>query len=139
MSETIPAALAGTVYEAAVERSGGHCECHLDELGNCGLADGDKPRWHKTGKRCQERGEHRAPLLVAPVDPEVSDRDAITLPLDEVMVLCRGCYVRRRNKATREREARNQAALLADENTLFPSDLLGPTGPTNPEQQRDAA
>ncbi|SEE59096.1 hypothetical protein SAMN04490357_7680 [Streptomyces misionensis] len=135
---TIPAALAGTVYEAAVERSNGYCECDLDAAGNCGLGDGDKARWHKTGKRCRERGEHRAPLLVAPIDPEVSDRDAIGLPVEKVMVLCRGCYVRRRNKTAREREARNQAALLADENALFPQDLLDPTGPTLPKQ-RDAA
>lgn len=136
---TIPDALAGTVYEAAVGRSGGHCECHVDEPGNCGLAEGDKPRWHKTGKQCYERGEHRAPLLLAPRDPEVSDRDAITLGVDEVMVLCRGCYIRRRNKTEKERAARNQAALLADENALFTTDLLGPTGPTGSEHQRDAA
>ena len=136
---TVPEALAGTVYEAAVGRSDGHCECDLREPGNCGLRDADKPRDHKTGHRCMERGEHRAPLLVAPIDPEVSDRDAIGLPVEKVMVLCRGCFVRRRNKADKERAARNQAALLADENTLFPSDLLGPTGLTQPEQQRDAA
>ncbi|MGW1226617.1 hypothetical protein [Streptomyces sp. NPDC002530] len=123
-----------------MERSSGQCECDLDKPGNCGLADGDKPRWHKTGDDdCWERGEYRAPLLVVPVDPEISDRDAITLPLDQVMVLCRSCYTRRRKKAARERETRNQAALLADENTLFPSDLLSPTGPTIPEQQCDAA
>ncbi|MFC6373211.1 hypothetical protein [Nonomuraea thailandensis] len=136
---SVPEVLAGTVYEAAVGRSDGYCECHLDEPGNCGLADGDKPRWHKTGKRCHERGEHRAPLLVAPIDPEVSDRDAITLAVEKVMVLCRGCYVRRRNKTAKERAARHEATLLADENTLFPSDLLGPTGLTIPEQQRGAA
>ncbi|MDX3025345.1 PA domain-containing protein [Streptomyces acidiscabies] len=136
---TVPAALAGTVYEAAVGRSNGHCECDLRKPGNCGLRDGDKPRDHKSGHCCHERGEHRAPLLVAPIDPEVSDRDAIGLPVEKVMVLCRGCYVRRRNRADKERAARNQAALLADENTLFPSDLLGSTGLTGTEQQRDAA
>ncbi|MFB8314715.1 hypothetical protein ACFC5T_40355 [Streptomyces sp. NPDC055961] len=136
---TIPRALAGTVYEAAVNRSDRYCECDLDEPGNCGLAELDKPRWHKSGKCCQERGEYRTPLLVAPRDPEVSDRDAITLLLDEVMVLCRGCYARRRTKTDTERAARNAAALLADENTLFPSDLLGATGLTPLEQQRDAA
>ncbi|MEU3220124.1 hypothetical protein [Streptomyces sp. NPDC006971] len=119
-------------------RSDGHCECDLRESGNCGLADADKPRAHKTGHRCMERGEHRAPLLVAPIDPSVSDRDAIGLPVEEVIVLCRACFGRRRNRAAAEREARNRAALLADENTLFPSDLLGPTGLTPPDQ-RDAA
>lgn len=135
----IPAALAGTVYEAAIGRSDRYCECDLDEPGNCGLAELDKPRWHKSGKCCRERGEYRAPLLVAPRDPEISDRDAITLPLDEVMVLCRGCYARRRTKTDKERAARRAAALLSEENTLFSSDLLGVTGPTPLEQQRDAA
>ncbi|GGY70989.1 hypothetical protein GCM10010363_60130 [Streptomyces omiyaensis] len=135
----IPAALVGTVYEAAVARSDRYCECDVDESGNCGLAELDKPRWHKSGKRCRERGEYRAPLLVAPRDPEVSDRDAITLPLDQVMVLCRGCYARRRTKTDKERAARNAAALLDENNALFPSDLLELTGPTSPEQQRDAA
>ncbi|MYR41246.1 hypothetical protein [Streptomyces sp. SID5910] len=135
---SVPQALAGTVYEAAVGRSDGHCECNLLLPGNCGLADADKPRSHKTGHRCMEQGEHRAPLLVVPIDPEVSDRDAIGLPVEKVMVLCRACFGRRRNRAAADREARNKAALLADENALFPSDLLGPTGPTLSEQ-RDAA
>ncbi|GGZ83504.1 hypothetical protein [Streptomyces rubiginosohelvolus] len=136
---SVPEALAGTVYEAAVGRSDGHCECDLDEPGNCGLADADKPRWHKTGKLCRERGEHRAPLLVAPVDPEIGDRDAIGLPVEQVMVLCRACYGRRRKRTADQRAARNQAALLDDANALFPSDLLGPTGSTASDQQRDAA
>lgn len=136
---TVPAALAGTVYEAAVGRSDGHCECDLNEPGNCGLADGDKPRSHKAGKRCQEQGEHRAPLLVAPADPEVCDRDAITLPVEKVLVLCRGCYNRRRKRTADQRAARNQAALLDDANALFPSDLLEATGATGPEQECDAA
>ncbi|MFJ4343210.1 hypothetical protein [Streptomyces sp. NPDC088915] len=135
----IPSVLVGTVYEAAVARSDRYCECDLDESGNCGLAEVDKPRWHKSGKRCRERGEYRAPLLVAPRDPEVSDREAITLPLDEVIVLCRACYIRRRKKTDQERAARREAALLAEENTLFnTSDLLTPTGLTGPEQ-REAA
>jgi hypothetical protein len=136
---TVPAALAGTVYAAAVGRSDGHCECDLNESVHCGLRDGPKPREHKTGHRCRERGEHRAPLLVAPLDPEISNRDAIGLPVEKVIVLCHGCYVRRRNKADKERAACNQAALLAEENTLFAtSDLLPLTGPTSSEQ-RDAA
>ncbi|MFD3700682.1 hypothetical protein ACFWUZ_31900 [Streptomyces sp. NPDC058646] len=133
---TVPAALAGTVYEAAVGRSGGHCECDLQQPGNCGLGPA---KFHSSGQRCYEREAYRSPLVVAPRDPEVSDRDAIGLPASEVMVLCRGCFVRRRNKADKERAARNKEALLSDENTLFPSDLLGPTGLTHLEQQRDAA
>jgi hypothetical protein len=133
---TIPQALAGTVYEAAVERSGGHCECDLRESGHCGLGPA---KFHSTGQRCMERGEYRAPLVVAPRDAEVSDRDAIGLPLGDVLVLCRGCFTRRRNKTKKEREARNQAALLDDSNSLFSSsDLLTPTGATKPEQ-RDVA
>ncbi|MFF9638756.1 hypothetical protein ACF1D2_29780 [Streptomyces bacillaris] len=132
----IPQVLTGTVYEAVVERSGGLCECDLQEPGHCGLGP---DRFHFSGQRCRERESYRSPLVVAPRDPEVSDRDAVTLPAEAVMVLCRGCYTRRRNQARKAREARNQAALLADENTLFPSDLLEATGPTIPEQQRDAA
>ncbi|MFF3843424.1 hypothetical protein [Streptomyces sp. NPDC001930] len=98
MTTRIPDIL-GTVYAAAVGRSKGHCECDLTAPGNCGLRDGDKPRDHKTGHRYHERGEHRAPRLVAPLDPELSGRDAIGLALDEVLVLCRTCYTRRRKKA----------------------------------------
>lgn len=133
---TLPEALAGTIYEAALGRSDGHCECNLQKPGNCGL--GPKT-FHPTGQCCYERGAYGSPLVVAPLDPEVSDRDAIGLPVEKVMVLCRGCFVRRRNKTDKIREAHTQAALLADENALFPSDLLGPTGLTKPEQQRDAA
>ncbi|MFY0516102.1 hypothetical protein ACOMD4_37810 [Streptomyces anulatus] len=132
----IPEVLTGTVYEAVVERSGAHCECDLREPGNCGLGP---VTFHSTGQCCYERETHRSPLVAAPRDPEVSDRDAITLTADEVIVLCRGCYVRRRNRTEKARGARNQAALLAEENTLFPSDLLPPTGPTPTEQQRDVA
>ncbi|MFH8642270.1 hypothetical protein [Streptomyces goshikiensis] len=131
---TVPEALAGTVYEAALGRSDGRCECDLKEPGNCGLGP---VKCHPTGQQCYERGAYGSPLVVAPADPEISDRDAIGLPVEKVMVLCRGCFVRRRNKAEKAREARNQAALFAD--ALFPSDLLGPTGPTGSEQQRDAA
>lgn len=133
---TVPEALAGTVYEAALGRSGGHCECDLQQPGNCGLGP---VKFHSTGQRCHERESYGSPLVVAPVDPQVSDRDAVGLPVEKVMVLCRGCFVRRRNKADKVRAARNKAALLADENALFPSDLLGPTGLTRPEEQRDAA
>ncbi|OKJ46851.1 PA domain-containing protein [Streptomyces sp. CB02115] len=132
----IPEVLIGSVYEAVVVRSRGHCECDLREPGNCGLGP---VKVHSTGQRCLERETHRSPLVAAPRDPEVSDRDAITLAADEVIVLCRGCYVRRRNRAEQARVARDQAALLAEENTLFPSDLLPPTGPTLTEQQRDVA
>ncbi|MFJ4745427.1 hypothetical protein [Streptomyces sp. NPDC088775] len=135
MTTMIPAVLAGTVYEAAVNRSSGNCECDLREPGSCGL--GPK-KFHSTGQRCFTQEAHGSPLLVAPRDPEIPDRDAVRLPLDEVMVLCRGCFTRRRNKADKERAVRNQAVLLDDANSLFPLDLLGPTGPTQPEQQRDA-
>ncbi|MFD4178165.1 hypothetical protein [Streptomyces anulatus] len=131
----IPGVLTGTVYEAVVVRSKGHCECDLREPGNCGLGP---VKFHSTGQRCYERETYRSPLVAAPRDPEVSDRDAITLAADEVIVLCRGCYVRRRNRTEQARAARTQAALLAEENTLFPSDLLGATGLTHPDQ-RDAA
>ncbi|WP_415961999.1 hypothetical protein [Streptomyces sp. 021-4] len=132
----IPQILTGTVYEAVVARSDGLCECDLQQPGNCGLGP---VKFHFSGQRCREHATHHAPLVATPRDPEVSDRDAVTLPAAEVIVLCRGCYTRRRNRTTKERDARNQAALLADENALFPSDLLPPTGPTISEQQRDVA
>lgn len=135
MSIKIPAVLIGTVYETAVARSSGHCECDLREPGNCGLGP---EKFHTFGQRCREEEAYQSPLLVAPRDPEIPVRAAIGLPLDEVMVLCRGCFTRRRNKADKARAARNRAALLADANALFPADLLDPTGPTGPEQH-DAA
>ncbi|MEU2076627.1 hypothetical protein [Streptomyces sp. NPDC013489] len=124
----VPEALAGTVYEQAVGRSNGHCECDLQKPGHCGLGP---DKFHSTGQRCHEREAYRSPLVVAPRDPEIPEREAITLPLDQVMVLCRGCFVRRRNKTKKAREARNLTALLDEENTLFASsDLLTPTGVT---------
>ncbi|MBD2829939.1 hypothetical protein ID875_21495 [Streptomyces globisporus] len=129
----IPQVLTGTVYEEVVRRSEGRCECDLDQPGNCGTAR------HSAGSRCYEGGTHCSPLVAAPRDPEVSDRDAITLPAEAVIVLCRVCYVRRRNHTAKAREARNQAALLAEENALFAPDLLPPAGSTAPEQQRDVA
>lgn len=134
---TIPTVLAGTIYEAAIGRSNGHCECDLREPGSCGL--GPKT-FHSTGQRCLTREAHGSPLLVAPADPEIPDRDAIGLPVDQVVVLCRSCFVRRRNKADKDRVARNKAALLAEENTLFSSsDLLDPTGATRVDQEEEDA
>lgn len=138
MNET-PAALIGTVYETVLGRSRGHCECDVAEPGNCGVNDGPTPRMHRTGGRCYERGEQRVPLLVAPRDPELRGRDAVGLPAEQLMVLCRGCYTRRRKKTDTERAVRNQANLLDEAHTLFSSDLLSPTGLTHPDQEGTAA
>lgn len=109
-----------SLYEAVVGRSGGVCQCHADEPGACG-----KDSHPVTGKQCREQGDAiRGPLLVAPIDPTTPDRVAVTLGADELLALCRACFVRRRNTARKAREAElaEQAAEQQGELFALPAD-----------------
>ncbi|WP_328923188.1 hypothetical protein [Streptomyces griseoaurantiacus] len=115
MSPIVGAAL----YDAVTGRANGSCECAHDRPGGCGRLD------HPiTGRWCHQGAGPAAPLHVAPVDPNTPDHVAVTLGPDELLALCRACYVRRRNTARKAREQLLAEQLAEQQGALFALDTV---------------
>jgi hypothetical protein len=89
------------LWDAAMNRSGGRCEC----TGSCG-------RTHSRSEfRCpREHDRDRVRLLVAPADPTLTTRQAARLTLPDLRHWCPECYqmARRRRTAAAAHVARMQ-------------------------------
>ncbi|NUR86654.1 MAG: hypothetical protein HOY71_21430 [Nonomuraea sp.] len=87
------------IWDAAMNRSGGRCEC----TGSCGRTHSKTEfrcdRWHDRG---------RVRLLVAPADLALTPQQAAHLTLPDLRHWCPECYqmARRRHIASREAFAR---------------------------------
>ncbi|NUV64291.1 hypothetical protein [Streptomyces sp. CAI-85] len=115
--------LAGAaLYAAVTGRANGGCECAHDRPGGCGRLDHPV-----TGRWCHQSAGPGVPLHVTPVDPATPDHTAVTLGPDELLALCRACYVRRRNTHRKTREQQLAAELAERQGALFALDTEGIT------------
>jgi hypothetical protein len=112
------------LYDAVTGRANGSCECAHDRPGGCGRLDHPV-----TGRWCHQSATPGAPLHVAPVDPATPDHVAVTLGPDELLALCRACFVRRRNTTRKAREAQLAEELAEHQVALFDLDPVKETTP----------
>lgn len=102
------------LYRQVRARRGGRCECTYGQPGAC-----PNDKHPSGGERCLSGDDHRGPLAVVPLDPDVPLHVAVTLPARQLIALCQSCAARRSRAARDAREQRAAADLHRAQAALF--------------------